>query len=278
MKCTKCGNKILPNQAFCSVCGSPVERQNQSYQENNGNGGKKGIPVWLTIVLILVVVAIMLVIMFVLLNNKEDSKSDNKKDVVENNVVVSNAINDVAPKNTSANNVSGNTISQTNTATSYYKVKLENCQLKVPDNLIYKVNGEELMLMDEDATWVAQVCIQEGSFSSFTESNVASYLRSAGMTVNNTKETTIGGLNAIVSEITMSGINMLVAYVRINSMYMGCIALYSSDYATYDYNSLNTVAKVLTTVQISEEEPSTSVNLSTDNFSKFSDYLKNQNN
>lgn len=273
MKCTKCGNDISPNQSFCSVCGSPVERQNQSYGGNNGNGGKSGVPIWLTIVLILLIVAIMLVIMFVLLNNKDDSKSDDKKEVAKNNVVELNETNDVSQSNTSTN-----TISQNNSATSYYKVKLGNYQLKVPDNLIYEVEGEYLGLMDEDETWVAKMAIMEGSMSSLTTSNVASYFRSVGATVNNTKETTIGGLNAIVVEMTYSGINEICAYVRINSMYLAYVQIVTSDYVTYNYDALNTIAKILATVQVVENESSTSVNLSTDNFSKFYDYLKNQNN
>lgn len=270
MKCTKCGSNVSQNQAFCSVCGAPVEKQN--YEGNSENRGRNGVPVWLVVVLALVIVAVMLVIMFVLLNNKDNSQSNNKEEV-SNNVTESNEINNVASSNTLTNNVSGNNVSQGNQATSYYKVKLNGYQIKVPDNLIYSVKDERLMLMDENETWLATTSIQEGSFSSLTESDVASYLRSGGFTVNTTKEQKIGGLTAIVSEITYSGTNMLVAYVRINSMYMGCISLYSSDFVTYNYDALDTVAKALATVQVDEKEPDTSVNLSTDDFSKISGYL-----
>lgn len=277
MKCTKCGSNISSNQAFCSVCGAPVEKEDLNYEGNNRSGRKNGVPIWLVATLMLVIIAIMLVIMFVVLNNKDNSQSNNKEEVV-NNVVESNEINNTTSSNTLTNNasgnkISGNNVSQGNQATSYYKVKLNGYQIKVPDNLIYSVKDEDLMLMDEAETWLAEVSIQEGSFSALSESDVASYLRSAGFTVNTTKETKIGGLTAIVSEITVSGTNTLVAYVRINSMYMGCIVLYSSDFATYNYNALDIVAKTLATVQVDEKEPDTSVNLSTDDFSKFSDYL-----
>ena len=283
MKCTKCGGNISQNQAFCSTCGAPVEKQQQVYEDNNKNGGKGGVPVWLVIVLILVIVAVMLVVMFVLLNNKENSKSNGKEETVSNNVIESNetknkvSSNETENKvssNTTKNNVSGGSASQGNQATSHYKVKFNGFQVKVPDNLIYSVREDALVVTDEGGNWLAEIAIQQGSVSSLKESDVASFLRTKGVTVGATKETKIAGQNAIVAEVTNSGINMIVAYVRINSMYMGCIVLYCSDYQTYDYNALDTAGKILTTVQVDEQVPSTSTNLSTDDFSKFSEYLK----
>lgn len=287
MKCTNCGSEIAPNQAFCSTCGTPVPRQVNKVQggavnQNLGGGSgfpppppprkKGGVPIWVFLITILLIVAIMLGVYFLVIRDSDSdddssskSSSSRKKnnndddDEDDNRSSRNNKLNNVTNNNT--NNSSGNTTNTPPTSNngSNYTVAVGGFVVKVPDTYVYQTSTDTLAIMDEDETMLIRMNIIETPYSAFVprKDEFASKLRESGLTVSKVEEKTIDGTQCMAYEVSESGQNLIVAVIRVNSMYTAVCEIVNADYTTYDYNILEKAVSIAKTAEKSSSTTTT---------------------
>ena len=152
-----------------------------------------------------------------------------------------------------------NSVSQKN----YYKVNFKNFQFSIPDDLVYEVQNDYLLIGDAEGTWVADLELGQGSFSQIKakKNQLATLLKQSGFkSSSDVIEKTINGLDYVLMEGSMSGQNLIVGYTKINSMYFAAVSAYNLD-NEFDYSILEKVSTIINSASYSE---STS-NMSTPN-------------
>lgn len=287
MKCTNCGSEIAPNQSFCSRCGTPVsamKSQNVGGQQDFNNPPpppppppvrKSGVPIWAFIITILLIVAIMLGVYFFVLRDKEDSDDDSssKSSSSRNKNDENNTSNDVL-NNTIENNTTNNT---TNTisnnggnrgSNSYSKVVVGNYTYKIPDDLVYQLGTENYIdVTDKSLTWQGRMEVYENTpYTVFAtkKEDLANKLRQGGWEINKVEEKNISGVQGIVIEAKYSGKNFLCAYFRMGASNVVAVMLANSDYTTYDYNGLNILASVVSSIEKNSQTTTTTTKMKTE--------------
>ncbi len=278
MKCKNCGNEVMADQSFCTKCGAPVVKNEGGTSQNGFNNPppqpkqkKRGVPVWLFIIVILLIVAVMSSVYFFVLRDKDDedidSKTSSSRDADEDedddekdskkkkddddDDDKKNEVKNKTSDNKKENTTNAGTITKTSNSSSYYKVVVGNYTVKIPDNLIYTVNENKIQIANEEMTWVAHVSFAEATYTNYASNiqSVAEYLTSNGLVVSKSQEKTVNGVQSIVFEASESGINSVVAYMRVNSMNMAAVQVINVDYTTYDYDALNEIASIVTTAE-----------------------------
>jgi len=296
MKCTNCGSEIAPNQSFCTKCGTPVSAMKAQVQQNPAGGQgfnnppppppppqppkKGGVPIWAFLITILLVVAIMLgVYFFVLRDSDGDSDSESKtsssrKNNNDDENDVDNNVTNNSNSNNTTNNTTNNTINNTtgNNGTggssSQYKVTAGNYVFKVPDDLLYQVGtGNKITIKDKYSSWLVDLEAMELSYTALVagKEELTSQIRQRGITVNKVEEKTIKGVQCIVMELTYSGKNFIGAFIRANSTTVVSAEVVASDATKYDYNALETIIPVATSVEKNaQSSTSTTTNMQID--------------
>lgn len=100
--------------------------------------------------------AIVVVVLAVILTTN-NIKNPNKDNNAGNNSGNNNGSE--VNNGSGTNNGGSTTVVPTPSSTSTYKVKYANFTFNIPDNMLYQVTDSELMLGDEDETWVAELVI-----------------------------------------------------------------------------------------------------------------------
>ena len=167
--------------------------------------------------------------------------------------------------NDSNGDVNNNGIANVPENTSTYKVNYNGFTFKVPTDLVYQVENNSFILGDEDNTWVSSISVIEGSFNNLAnnKSNIQQNYQKQGYTASSAVEKNINGLEFITIEVTVSGQNALLAYAKANSMYIFGIITYNLD-NEFDYNLLETTAKVLKSAEYTGESNSIKTNIDID--------------
>lgn len=192
--------------------------------------------------------AIVVVVLAVILttNNIKNSNKDNNAGNNSGNNNGSEVNNGSGNNNGSGSNNGGsNTVAPTPSNTSAYKVKYEDFTFNIPDNMLYEVESYALKIGNEEQTWVAELAMYERNFENLkgTINQIQGKLQSSGMEASAAELKKIGNSEFITVEATESGSNYLVAYGKLNSMYVVTIMIYNED-NTYDYDALNKVANI----------------------------------
>ena len=195
-----------------------------------------------------VVGAIVVVVLAVILttNNIKNPNKDNNAGNNSGNNNGSEVNNGSGNNNGSGSNNSGsNTVAPTPSNTSAYKVKYEDFTFNIPDNMLYEVNSYALKIGNEEQTWVAELAMYERNFENLkgTINQIQGKLQNSGMEASAAELKKIGNSEFITVETAESGSNFLVAYGKLNSMYVVTIMIYNED-NTYDYDALNKVANI----------------------------------
>ena len=270
MKCVKCGKDLGPNDVFCSVCGTKVQKINensnqgiknqnsysyerpvnqqvnynqQQNQQNYGQANNYGQPyksknagdIAKIVVIALVAFILLLAMIFggyliisKVSKNIKQNQNNNVNNSVNNTVNDNQITNNTASNKTStgSNNGGGTLTPTTNKKTSSYKVSYAGFKLYIPDNLMYEMDytNNAINIGDTESTWMAQLGIRQGSFQQLKQNKNAltTYLTTAlaayEAKVSNAEIETIDGVEFILLECNLSGMNEIIGYTELNSM------------------------------------------------------------
>ena len=278
MNCSKCGNPITPEDQFCKNCGaSTVEMNAQPEQpvvqpeapmqpdintqpEMNAQPEmsampaaqpaapaqpvaqpatqptkKSPLPIIIAVVVVFVIVLVGVIVMVVLpmINNRPGNGTG------------------------TTNNGGGSQV--TPVSKSNYKVSFKQFTFQIPDDLIYEIKENTLLIGDEQNTWAVQLNVYDGNFSTLKDnkSQIHTSLSNDGLNVKPAELKTIEGTEFLTLEVSEGSQSFLYAYAKLNSMKIAGLAVLNQDY-TIDYNILNKVASVVSTAQYSESTNSIS--------------------
>lgn len=256
MNCKNCGSPLTAEDKFCKNCGTSVNQgdvqtnqdhgvvdttlgsnvtnqsvanNTMSQQSQQPNRASKKSNVGLIVGIIALVVIVALVAVFVVF------KSLNKNGSTNGNI------------NLSGSNNGTGTVTPT-TSTSSYKVNFDGFTFNIPDNMIYKEADNELLISDEDETWVTELATLDGSYSQLknNKSQLQSYFQQNGFTANPAEVKNLGGTEFVVIELSQNGESFVGAYAKLNSMKAVWIVAYNQD-NTSDLNILSEIAPVIST-------------------------------
>ncbi len=253
MKCVNCGAELESGDVFCKVCGSKVQENTQNaemhaYRDSNQNerpnysqnprqnygrnsGGADFIKIF---ALIALMVAVVLLIVLVVNNVL---KKDDKE---ESGDVIGTSANASVNQNTVAKGQSNTTLQTTNTigggtsipsvptsSKATYTVYYNGVKFSIPDNLIYEKDyiNDCVMITDEAASYLYCVTPMEGSFAELKNNitSLSTLLTSQAEftgTCSMANLETINGVECILLNVSIDGVNQIWGYARLNSMNM----------------------------------------------------------
>lgn len=277
MKCLKCGNELGANDMFCPVCGTPVQKSNEEVKSQNtyrpvnqqanygaqtnqqpnygGQANQYGqqygrsrntsdiIKICVTTILAIIILVCLFMIAKATLkgNNKDNINTSN-----DNSLTTSNTTNG----NGTLQQVSSVSTSKSNS----YKVSYNGFKLYIPDKLTYEMDylNDAINIGDTDSTWVAQLAIVEGSYKEVKQKkNYISAMATQaypGITVSNVTVEKIDGVEYILIECSMYGVNMLMGYAELNSMYTACFELVNEN-NDFDRSVLKNISPIISNAE-----------------------------
>ena len=279
MNCKQCGSPLTENDQFCKNCGATVNAQteqssvqqptnnqpdlmqqqpmnNQQYQQPQQSYGNSNPNGWQN--------------SYNPTPNFQQQKPNNNVKYIVIGVVVVVAIfagmfifNSMKDNNNGGTSYSGGSgTSATRTSNKSYKVNFKGFTFTIPDNLVYEEDNGVLLIGDEDGTWVTQLELEQGSFSQLkaNKSQLQAMMQQNGYTCTAAAEKTLGGVDFITMEISMSGQKAIAALTKANAMYFIGVTAMNQD-NDIDYKLLEKIAPIIE----SAESTSATNNLSSNN-------------
>ncbi|MBR2705248.1 MAG: zinc ribbon domain-containing protein [Clostridia bacterium] len=265
MKCSKCGNEILPGQAFCTTCGTPVSQmQNEAKSEVKNQNlrqdfippkKKSGMPVWailLILILVIVIVVGICIIVITLVNADDDSGSSKKK----------HSSNDIANETTNSvtNNITNNTIPNNKDKKNKKVISVnDGFVAKIPEDYKYKMSTEGVSITDKDETMLINLQVKEHPYSTVVarKDELANILRNGGSTISKMEEKVINGTSCLVYEVSVTGYNSIIALVKIDASNTAIVEVIDADYTTYNYSNLEKAVEIAVTAEKSTDSKTT---------------------
>ena len=261
MNCKKCGALLTENDQFCKNCGATVNAQeehsgvqqiqqggqsdmmqqqpmnNQQLQQNYENVNSNE---WQN--------------SYNLTPNFQQQKSNSNVKYIVIGVVIAAVIFagmfifDFMKDNNGVTSYGGSSMG---TSTKSYKVNFKGFTFKVPDNLVYEEDNGVLLIGDEDGTWVTQLELGQGSFSQLkaNKNQLQAMMQQNGYTCTAAAEKTLGGVDFITMEVSMSGQKAIVAVAKANAMYFIGITAMNQD-NDIDYKLLEKIAPIITSAEL----------------------------
>lgn len=195
--------------------------------------------------------AIVVVVLAVILTTNNIKNSDKNNNAGNNS---GNNNGSEVNNGSGTNNGGSNTVVPTPSSTSTYKIKYANFTFNIPDNMVYQVTDSELMLGDEDETWVAELVISDGSFNKLKSNmgQLQGLFNQNGFDAKPAELKNIGASEFITLEMLNGGINYLSAYTKMNSMKLAWIVYHNAE-NTVDYDALTKINDIITTATYSEQ-------------------------
>lgn len=203
--------------------------QPNNYRQNNNYGQQYGKSKDISIIkrcLIIAIVIIILASLFVIgraiikeINGTKDNKS------------LSNDYSTTNSDTSTSENGTNTTTSASTLKSNSYKVNYGGFKLYIPDTLTYEsdTTNNMMTIADTKSTWVSYLAIQQVSFEKIKQNK--SYISTImmqnlpGTTISNVTVETIDGVEYILLEANMSGVNWLGGIAELNSMYSVCFEI-----------------------------------------------------
>ena len=138
----------------------------------------------------------------------------------------------------------------TNTTNRPYKVRFKGFNFTIPGDLVCEEDNGILLIGDEAGTWMAQFEIGKGSFSQLksNKNQLQTIMQQNGYNCTAAVEKTLGGVEFITMEATLSGQKIIMALTKANAAYfMGVTAINRDN--EIDYKILETVAPIISSAE-----------------------------
>jgi len=144
----------------------------------------------------------------------------------------------------------GEVVAQTSNT---YKVTFNNFTFDVPDDLVYELATDSLLVGDQAGTWAAYIEVAEGNYTQFLskKSQLQSVYQKAGYTSSAANERKVNGTSYVTLELLSSGQKSIIAFTKANSKYVFGITAYNLA-NSYDYSILDTMSKILASAKYNE--------------------------
>lgn len=134
-----------------------------------------------------------------------------------------------------------------------YKVTFNNFTFDVPDDLVYELATDSILVGDSAGTWAAYIEVAEGNYNQLLskKSQLQSVYQKAGYTSSAAVERKVNGTSYITLELVSSGQKSILGFTKANSMYVFGVTAYNLS-NTYDYSLLETMSKILASAKYNE--------------------------
>lgn len=142
----------------------------------------------------------------------------------------------------SKNNV--NTLTEQNII---YKVKYDDFIFDIPNEMVYEITDQNLIIYDIDEKWTFELFVIDGNFNQVKSNKymLQSYFEQNGFYAQPAEIKTIKETEFVTLEMGINNINFIGAYVKLNSVKTGWIVLYNQD-NSFDYIILENIVPVIT--------------------------------
>ena len=271
MKCLKCGNELGANDMFCPACGTPAQKSNEEVKNQNtynydrpvnqqvnygGQANQYGqqygrsrntsdiIKICVTTILLIIILGCLFMI------GKAIFKGNNKVNNTNTSNDSSLTTSDVSSGSGTLQQVSSVSTSKSNS----YKVSFNGFKLYIPDKLTYEVDyiNDAINIGDTDSTWVAQLGIGDFSYKEMKQKrNYISTMvaqQYSGVTVSNVTVEKIDGVEYLLVEVNMYGINTLIGYAELNSMNTAVVAIVNEN-NDFDRSVLKNISPIISNAE-----------------------------
>ena len=116
--------------------------------------------------------------------------------------------------------------------------------------MTYKLNDDQLMLGDEDDTWIAYLNIIDGSYNQVknSKSTLQSYFQQNGFSATAAEVKTINGVECVTIELSNGVESAIAGYTKLNSMKVAYFVVANLNY-TIDYDSLKKITPIISSAE-----------------------------
>lgn len=193
---------------------------------------------------------------FVNTNGKEPDSNENIGigQTIENTSNGNFATNQIIDLGGATDSTSNNS-NTVNNQYSSYKVNFDGFNLYIPNDLIYQIDyvNDMLNIGDVNQTWINEFGISKGSYQAIKQNKellVTTLTQTLGenSVIGTPNIENIGGIEYITLECVYNGINVLIAYAGLNSMYTASSVIYNED-NNYNREYLNIMSSIISTAQ-----------------------------
>jgi len=265
MFCQKCGYQGKEGEMYCNNCGNTLQQVNNGYNSTNNNmannysnvqnsyngenstynkvpnmngynninysqqNASRGIPVGIAVIVGLVMLLIIGIMGFILAfsGSKDLDKrtSDNIKSTYEDDETV------VVKKKDQ-------------------KVVFGDFQVSVPRQYLYELSGKQLIIYDEDETWLTVLECIGAKYSDLAREKMLlkAAFEQQGVTVESLKEKTVDGKEMIVAEVEHTGQKGSFIYTEADENNVLYAAIASLD-GTYGQEVLEELSSVIASIE-----------------------------
>lgn len=135
-------------------------------------------------------------------------------------------------------------------AVSTHKVRYQGFSMEVPDDVFTEEYSNYLALMDSSDEWIATLEIAEGSFARIkaNKSQLPALMQRGGYTCTNPKQQTLGGVEYVTTEATISGQVATIGVAAAGSSDFMVLTVVNA-YNEVDYSILEKLAPIAKSIK-----------------------------
>lgn len=154
--------------------------------------------------------------------------------------------NKISLNNNEENNNNNNNVIQTGNTKTSYKVKYNNFEFSVPDNLIYDTSSGKFVIGNEEGTWAASVSTVASNYNQLkaNKGQIKINFESKGIKASTGQIKKVKGVEFLNFELSDGYEKILASYTSLNSMKVAALTIMFVD-GEADYSVLEELAPVI---------------------------------